>query len=389
MEFLDLIETVKASELDVDRLYRGDGTRVRSGNTTRYKQALAEATKLYGAVLSGRKPIERLKEAMSTSDFSYLFADIIDRQMLAAYAEWPVMWQSLAKRGVVRDFRQVKRFTLDGGQGVLGEVKQLEEYPAASVADGAYTYQVKKYGRRLPFSWEMFVNDDLDALRGMPQRLAAAARRSEEKFATQLFAGPNGPNSTFFASGNSNIVTSNPALSITALQTAMTVIGAQRDADGNPIYIDAVNLVVPPALEVVANNIINATQILTAVGSGGTSSDAGRQDRLTVANWMQNRVKVVVDPWLPIVSTTNGNTSWYLIADPNVGRPAMEIGFLAGHESPELFQKSPNAVRVGGGLVAPEDGDFGTDAVEHKVRHVFGGVLMDPKAAVASNGTGS
>jgi hypothetical protein len=35
------------------------------------------------------------------------------------------------------------------------------------------------------------------------------------------------------------------------------------------------------------------------------------------------------------------------------------------------------------------DGDFDTDTVEYKVRHVMGGTLMDPKAAVASNGSGS
>jgi hypothetical protein len=64
----------------------------------------------------------------------------------------------------------------------------------------------------------------------------------------------------------------------------------------------------------------------------------------------------------------------------------MEIGFLTGHETPELFQKSPNAMRVGGGAVSPEDGDYDTDATEWKIRHVFGGTLMDPKSGVASPG---
>jgi hypothetical protein len=65
----------------------------------------------------------------------------------------------------------------------------------------------------------------------------------------------------------------------------------------------------------------------------------------------------------------------------------MEVGFLIGHETPELFQKTPNAVRVGGGPVDPTDGDFETDSVEWKLRHVYGGTLMDPKSGVASKGT--
>jgi hypothetical protein len=380
------------------RIYEGEGTslsaRFRNPKRTQnpaYRQRLLEAAKLYAQVLKGdARAALTFTEAMTTSDFAFLFGDIIDRQILARYAAMPVQWDAVARRGRVRDFRSVKRFTLDGGEAVLTEVKQNTEYPAAALVDGSYSYSVKKYGRQIPLSWEDLVNDDLDAFRDLPDRLGRAAQRSEEKFATSLYAAASGPNSTFFASGNKNIVTANPALSITGLQTAFTVLASQVDTDGAPIYIDGVVLMVPPALEVVANNIINATQIVTAAGSGGANSDPGRPDQLMVANWMANRVKVVTNPWLPIISSTaNGNTSWYLFANPDAGRPAMEVGFLIGHEQPELFQKTPNAVRVGGGVAAPEDGDFDTDTVLWKLRHVFGGTLMDPKSGVASNGTGS
>lgn len=386
MQLLDLIETYNAQDASSERLYAREGRSVRGGrNDPNYKQSLLEATRLYEGALSGRVPLWRFQEAMSTSDFTYLFSDIIDRQLLAIYQHMPVMWQSIARRGRVRDFRTVNRFTLDGGQAVLAEVKQAQEYPAASVTDGRYQYAVKKYGKRLPFTWESFINDDLDALRDMPQRLADSARFSEEKFVTDLFAGSTGPDGTYFASGNANIVTANPALSVAGLTTAFNVLAAQTDTDGNPIYVNGVVLVVPPALEITAQNIINATEILAADGGG----DGTGNNQLRVSNWLRNRVSVLVNPWLPIISTTNGNTSWYLFADPSVGRPAMEVGFLIGHEAPELFMKSPNATRVGGGAADPMDGDFDNDAIDWKVRHVFGGVLLDPKSAVASNGTGS
>lgn len=386
MQLLDLIETYNTNDATERNLYAREGRRVRGGrNDPKHKAALVEAARLYEGTLKGRVPMSRFQEAMTTSDFSYLFADIIDRQLLAAYQHRPVMWQQLAKRGRVRDFRTVNRFTLDGGQAILAPVGQAEEYPAASVTDGKYAYKVGKFGKRLPFTWEDFINDDLDALAALPDRLALSASLSEERFVTDLFAGTTGPDSTFFASGNKNIVTANPALSVAGLTTAFTTLAAQVDLDGNPIYIDGVMLVVPPALEVTANNIIHATEIWSADGGGdGTGSN-----QLHVTNWLTNRVKLVVDPWLPIISTTNGSTSWYLFADPNVGRPAMEVGFLIGHETPELFIKAPNAIRVGGGLADPMDGDFDNDATDFKVRHVFGGTLMDPKSAVASNGTGS
>src|SRR3546814_18042693 len=55
---------------------------------------------------------------------------------------------------------------------------------------------------------------------------------------------------------------------------------------------------------------------------------------------------VVVNPWLPIIDTTNGDGAWYLFADPGVGRPSMEIGFLRGNESRELVMRSEER-RVG------------------------------------------
>lgn len=352
-----------------------------------YGHRLVEAAHLYERVIKGDKYAElQFAEAMTTSDFSLLFADILDRQVLGAYQDWPSTWQAYARRGTVRDFRSVKRYALDGASATLDEVPERGEYPEAAVVPSSYEYQVTKRGRRLDWTWEMRVNDDLDAFRELPLILGRAARMTEDKFVTQLYAAASGPNSTFFSAGNDNIVTGNPVLSVDALEDAMTVLASQTDSDGNPIFIQAVNLVVPPALEVVANNIINATEILAAAGGG----DGTGNNQLRTANWLRNRVNVVVNPWLPIISATaNGNTSWYLIGSTMAGRPAMEVGFLRGYEQPQVFVKAPDSMRVGGGMAPVEDGDFETDAIRHKVRHVLGGTLMDPKMAVASNGSGS
>ena len=382
-DFLDLIETISAGDASVDRLFSGEGRRVRGrGEDPRYKAALAEAAKFIADIYSGRRRSHQLQEAMSTSDFPLLFGDIMDRQLLAAYREWPTGISQIARTATVRDFRTVERYAVDGGAATLEKVKELTEYPEAALSESKYSYRVEKRGKKLPFSWETMINDDLDALQQSPTILASSARRSEERFITDLFVGTDGPDGTFFAAGNANVVTGNPALSISALQIAFQVLASQSDSDGNPIMIDGVFLVVPPALEVTARNILNATQ-LEVVEAGGTANQ-----RLIAANWMRNRVTLIVDPWLPVVSSTaNGNTSWYLFASPTGNRPSMEFARLRGHEEPAIFVKEPNARRVGGGTVDPMDGDFDIDAIEYKVRHVFGGTLMDPKMAVASNGT--
>lgn len=392
MEFLELVEAIRSEDATVARLSAGDGRSARGRhNDPRYLAQLTEAAQLMAHAYSGsRRGMLNLQEALTTSDFPLMFGDILDRQLLANYMEIPAVWRNWIKVSTVRDFRNVSRYAVDGAESTLSIVPEQAQYPESSLTESRFQYSVKKYGRRIPFSWEAIINDDLDALKDIPARFARAARRTESKFATSLYVGTTGPDGTIYASGHSNIVTSNPVLSIASLQTAFTILAAQRDADGEPITIDMVELVVPPALEVTANNILNATQIFLTTNGGVGAVDASAEQRLQVNNWMSNRLRLSVDPYIPIVaSSSNGNTSWFLFANPNTGRPALEMGFLRGHETPEVFIKSANATRAGGGTVDPMDGDFDTDSVQYKIRHVLGGVALDYKATAASNGSGS
>lgn len=386
-EFLDVIESIRAEEADVQRLFGDAGQGVRSRRRdAKYLARLAEAAQFMADVYQGARPLHQLREALSTSDFPYLFGDVLDRQMLANYQEAPYSWNKYCRRARVRDFRQVKRFALTGAEATLEQVPQLTPYPAATMGDAYYYYTVAKYGKIVPLSWEVIINDDLDAFRDLPARLGKSARRTEEKLATQLFVDTTGPHASLYTLGT-NQITGNPALSMNALQTAMGYLLTQTDSDSEPIVVEAMTLVVPPQLQVTAYNILNALEIWSKTAGGGIAAQ-----ELVVGNWVKNAgiVNAVTNFYIPgVASSSNGSTSWFLFSDPDKGRPALELGFLIGHESPEIFMKTPNAQRVGGGAVSPEDGDFDTDSITYKVRHVIGGGRMDTKMTVASNGSGA
>lgn len=392
-----------------------------------YEARFAEACKLVvRAFTGGKRDLLNLQEAMSISDFPQLFGDVIDRSVLANYLETPYTWNMIANEAQVNDFRPVKRFRIDGGTGLLGHIQvagepnpgqmmpitQGGQYPEDFLTDDQYTYQLLKYGKRMPFFWETFVNDDLNALKDTPARFGRGARRSEEYFVTQLFAN----NTTFFSTANKNVVTNaivgdsagnNPILSITALQRAIIVMMQQLDTTGQPISVEAMTLVVPPSLKVVAENILNSDYVWMA-DQGGTQQINGANLSATVAqqlhamNWAKNIVRLAVNYYLPICDATHGKTGWYLFSNPENGRPALEFGRLRGHIGPELFMKLPNSVAIGEGAMGPGpgslpgtqnsnpmDGDFDTDAIFYKVREVFGGTQIDPLMAVYSNGSGS
>lgn len=332
-----------------------------------------EAAQLVGRVFAGdRRAMVDLQEAMSTSDFPILFGEVIDRELMAQYQAMPSTWRSFARRTVVRDFRPKKWKDLIGGRGLLERIDQHAPYPERSVDEGEYELSVGKYGARIGLSWETLVNDDLDAFRTLPERLAQAAVETEDHTATSLVTGATGANAAFFGTVDT------AALTTDSLSAALTTISNRRDVDDRPIIITGFVLMVPPALEVTAMNIVNATEIRITQGS----------NEVIVSNWLRNKVKVEVNPWLPVVDTSaNAATTWYVLPAPTVARPALAVGFLRGHEVPDLRVKSDTGQRVGGGSVAPEDGSFDTDDIDYRVRHVLGGATLDNLAVYASDGT--
>ncbi len=383
MDFLELLETMRAEDASVARIFGGEGQAVRRltrRDAPEYQRGLLEATRLIAGVVSGQRPIHHLREAMTTSDFPLYTADVLDRAILGAYSAFPRIWPQYLGRRTVRDFRTAKLFAFDGGEAYLTEIiPEMTEYPSAALSETQYTLRVYKHGRRIPFSWEMFLADDLDMLSSIPARLGTAAARTEDRIATALYVGTTGPDSTFFSAGHANVVTANPALSTAGLQLALTLLGSQTDVDGEPILFDGYSLVVPPALGLTADVIINATEYRLVV-SGNTTIVKG--------NGLGSNLKVVVNPYIGKIATSNQTTSWFVFGNPIDGRPAATMAFLRGYEQPQVFMKEPNQRRIGG-ATNPFDGDFATDAIEYKLRHAVGASLLEYRAAVASNGTGA
>lgn len=390
MEFMELLDTFRSDQATVDRLFgdvRDDHshTKARLREDSKYLTSLVTCGDFLQDVLEGKRPVRQLQEAMTRSDFPILMGDLLDRQMIGTYREYPVLWTSYARQSTLRDFRTAKRRFVDGGDAGTTKVDELTEYPETAFGEGEYTISLAKYGMRMGFSFELAVNDDVDFIRTAPERLARGARRTEDRLVTDLFVGPSGPDAALYTAPNGNIVTGNPALTLAGLQAAFTALGNMKH-NGEPILIDMVTLVVPPALEIMARNILNATELrLDGVAAGAATSQT-----LVTANWMRNRTTLVVNPYIPILATSaNGSTSWFLFASPGNPRTALDVARLRGFESPQLFQKAPNALRLGGGAADPMDGSYEIDAIEWKVRHFIGGAIQDPKMTVASNGTGS
>jgi len=330
-----------------------------------------------------------LREALTTSDFPHLFGDVLDRQMLAAYKATPPVWQPYTKLSTVpRIAPQVGgyRFAMRGGDEHLDIVAEKGEYLASDRNADRYALSVNKYGRQFDISWEAIINDDLSALQDTPVRFAMAAQRTEHRVVVNMYAYDlaggiahvvGGPlYSTLAAELNETAA----LLTIANLETALEVMAGRTDAAGEPIYCRAKYLVVPPALEMTARQILTSA---TKMWLAGATTIAGAPDvpYPTTNVVSQYGLQLIVDPYLPAAATANGsaasqNSQWYLFADPNDIR-VLEAAHLAGHERPEICMKASDKESVGGGAIGPMGGDFATDNIFYRVRLIFGATTLD------------
>lgn len=326
-----------------------------------------------------------IREALTTSDFPYLFGDVLDRQVLAAYKAVDPVWKAFTKMSTNKDFKTSRRFAITGGDQYLDRVGQKGEYLASERKEDYYDLLVYKYGRQFDISWEAIVNDDLGALKDTPERFARAVVRTEHRILTGLYAGNydavSHANAGYLYSDGGAADTDNAVealLTIANLEAGLEFMAGVRDANGEPIQNRAKYLVVPPALEMTARQILTSTTKMWTEHAAGAGPRAYPMTN-TVA---QMGLILIVDPYLPIMDTTDGATAWYLFADPK-DIAALEVAHLQGHERPEICMKASDKVTLGGGAINPMAGDFATDNVFYRVRLVFGGTRLDWRATYA------
>jgi hypothetical protein len=345
-------------------------------------------------------------EAMTRSDFTNLTTYVLDRMMLDNYGTFPFVYSQIAKvHRKVRDFRSVERWVTDGGERTWQVVGELEGFNRGKVDTSSYTYTVAKYEGGDQISWEAVINDDMDMFADIPKRLALGGGRTVELFFTKLIADANGPHASFYTSGNKNIIDTsnyaggsvNPVLNYNNLAGALAQFMNLKTSDGRPINAvsGSVNVMVGDGyLHQVLMNIINTQYIASTVAGGSKASSAVAYDtQIQVKNWLSGRINPIYNPELVNIVTASGvlAKSWWIFAgnDGLSSRPAVEIGHLQGYDTPQLFRKLPNTVRVSGGGTVDEMGDFETMGTELKGMVVVGGTREDPKMTLASNGAGS
>ncbi len=288
-----------------------------TGDSTLYS-GLSQQTTLGNIHISENAPISRISEAdTTTASFSYLLGTSMNKRLLKDYQAWPAEWQKFVTLVPIRDFKQQSRVRL-GAFGSLPVVAEDTAYTAVTLTDSAATYVPQKRGNLVTVSREAIINDDLQAIKQIPTKLAVAAAYTLAEF-VYAFLSTN-PNiydgNALFTSGapHNNLGTS--ALSSAAIQTGITAMREQVNYAGKRLGLRPRYLIVPPELEWTSMVVTKSAGV-----PGSNNNDI---------NPMLGYVTPIVAPQLA------SSTQWFLAGDPRE-IDTIEIGFVGGQVNPALF----------------------------------------------------
>lgn len=268
---------------------------------------------------------------MVTGSLAEITRDAVNKSLIAGYTEAPQTWKGPMRQAAsVPDFKQIHRVR-------LGAVSNLPIWPdntvpeSANVSNEKVSYAVEARAEKVSFSWQLFVNDDMDALSRIPKLMGDAAARTVNAVAwaqitgnptmsydsVALFAAATGSRKrTNLATGTASPTTATIG-AMTALMRLMRGLNTPEGAESQDILnLTPKYFIVPATLEVTAKQLVMSTAEPAATYNAGVYNPNAY-------------LSLVVEPLLDASSTT----AFYLFADP-VRVDTVEVTFLQGQETP-------------------------------------------------------
>lgn len=294
--------------------------------TTSIGEVLIEAARVNGYTGSSRissgNAEQVIRAAFATHDISNLLGALVNKFLLNGFNAVESSWQEVSAVRSVNDFKAINLLRLNGDMK-FKKVGNAGELKVAQASDTKRSVAADTYGISTQLTRQDMINDDLNALSQIPQRMGRGAALAMNEAIWSEFQSSN---SSYYqaataAAGN--------ALALSSLKTATTAFRKLTDPDGNPLGIQPRVLLVPPELEITAAELMTSALLI----SGNTTKEPN-------ANVLQGRYRVVVSNYL------TSATTWWLAADA-ADLPALDVVFLNGQQAPTIEQVAPDYQLLG------------------------------------------
>ncbi len=288
----------------------------------------------------------------STSDFGNILLDVANKSILQGWEEADETFEQWTKKGQLSDFKTAHRVGL-GGFPSLRKVREGAEYKYVTTSDRGEPIALATYGEIFSVTRQAIINDDLNQLTDVPMKMGRAAKATIGDLVYAILTGnpEMSDGSALFSSAHRNIASS--GIDVAGLDAARQLMRTQKEGTtGRTLNIRPAFLLVPTALETVANQTIKSASVK------GADVNAG------IINPIQNFATIIAEPRLDDKSAIQ----WYMAAAQ--GMDTIEVAYLNGVEAPYIDQQE----------------GFNTDGIATKVRIDAGVAPLDWRGLVKSTG---
>lgn len=310
-------------------------------------------------VMRAAFPVQVQGAGFSTLNLPTILSDTANMILLDSFQSVEQTWQKIAATGPVKNFFAVTRCRLTGDLeyeelGPGGEIKH------GAIGEETSSIQAKTYAKMMAIMRTDIINDDLGALKRIPQRLGRGGGLKLNTVFWTAFL----DDAAFFKTGNKNYASGGgTALSSTSLATAQQKFLDQVDADSKPVSIDPRILLVPTAKLVTAEELMTSTKLY---GKGSTDAD-----KVPADNIWAGKFETATSRYLSNAAITgNSATAWYLTASP-ADVAVIRVVFLGGKAEP---------------TIESAEADFNVLGIQYRAWHDFGVALEEYRAAVKMAG---
>jgi phage head maturation protease len=281
----------------------------------------------------------------TTSDFPIILGNTVGRVLRDAYQAAPSGIRRLGRQTSARDFRSVNKIML-GEAPLLEKLNEHGEIKAGTMAEAREAYKIETWAKKIGITRQVLVNDDIGAFSDLARRMGQGAAETEARILVTLLEANSGAGPTLsdtkalFHVDHGNKAATGAVISDNTLSAARLALRTQKGLDGRIIRVTPKYLLVPPALETVAEKWL-------ATIAPATAADV---------NPFSGAMSLVVEPRL------SSATRWYVTADPGE-IDGLEFAYLSGNEGPQVESRSGWDVD---GVEIRVILDFGAGFIDHR-----------------------
>ena len=268
-----------------------------------------------------------IEAAFSGGSLTNIFTTSVNARLLESYSEVNDTTAGWVNETEVADFKTQERPRVEIGSG-LKRLPRGATADHATFSDNSESYKISRYAEQFVVDEQDIIDDNLGVLTDTPRKLGEAAGWLRPDLVYSLvLANPTltATSREVFNTTDGNLKTS-ATFAAATLRAAVSALRLFRENNRN-LNLQPTHLLVPPSLEHLAYELINASEITFGGSSSMERGTANSLQRFGLSLISEARLENGVTDPATEIAYSGSATTWYLLCQMAYG---IEVAYLSG-----------------------------------------------------------